>query len=360
MKIGLDLKFIENENIYSKFVLELVNKMIIKDQQNFYNIYVSKDLKIEKTSNTKIILWDKKNYNLSIKDDFLFSKKLKSDKNNLMVFFKIKKPIFFRWDYIVFIPTLKDIYYQNFDNFIQKYKFIFFIKNALKKANKIVCFDQNTKDELNERFNVKYESIFILPWFFLENKKLIGREDLTIDLKIVSNIKNDFFVYSCWSWIEKNLERLITIFKRLRDEEKNIDLVILCEQTSRNLDIRKMVLEYSLQERVHFLWEIEDNKKIIYYKNSLWVIFPSLYETFPFKLSDAIFFSKPIIASNNSNIKDVFKETIKYFSPISVSDMKKNIEEFLKKKFKPNYNSLLEKYNSKKSANKLIEIINKL
>ena len=359
MKIGLDLRFIEVWNIYSDFVLELVNNLISEDDKNFYNIYLSKEISIKKSKNIKVIIWNKKSNNFSIKNDFLFNKKLKSDKNNLIVFFEIKKPLFFKWNYIVFIPTLKDIYYQNFDNFIQKYKFLFFINNVLKNANKIVCFDQNTKDELNERFNIKEENVILLPGFFPENKKLIKKDTLKIDLKIANNIKNNFFIYSSGNWIEKNLERLITMFKRFRDEWKKIDLVILCEETSRNLDLRKIVLEQSLQENIHFLWEIEDKKKVVYYENSLWVIFPSLYETFPFKLTEAIFFSKPIIASNNDSIKNVFKENIKYFSPISVSDMKKNLEEFLKKKHKSNYESVLENHNSKKSAKKLIEIINK-
>ena len=157
-------------------------------------------------------------------------------------------------------------------------------------------------------------------------------------------------------WLEK-IKKNPKINLVLNEEVEEIDLVILCKEVSKNLYIRKIVIDNNLQKNIHFLWELEDKKKSIYYKNSLWIIFPSLYETFPFHLQEWIFFSKAIIASNSKNIKDIFGKNILYFSPISVNDMKEKIEIFLKKKNKLNYSDVFIKYNPENTVKKLVEII---
>jgi len=46
MKIGLDLRFL-SENLYSKFIIELVKNLIHTDTDDIYNIYLNNDIEIE-------------------------------------------------------------------------------------------------------------------------------------------------------------------------------------------------------------------------------------------------------------------------------------------------------------------------
>jgi len=359
MQIWLDLRFLKN-NLYSSFIINLVENLIIKDTKNKYIIYINtrkkQELLIEKILNkinceVKIIEID----NFSIKEQIHFLKILKKDKNNLMIFFNHFKPIFYRWDYYTFVLNLKDIYYWNFESSLNKYKYLYLLEKNLQKSQKIICFDENTKNELVERFNIREETINLIHWFFNSKSKIIEKE-IKIDIKTKYSIKNDYLLYSCWDGIEKNLEKLVQIYDKI---ENNIDLIILWEKISKNIFLRNKIVNLWLQDRIKFLSPIKESEKSLIYKQSIWVIFPSLYETFPFCLSDAIEYSVPILTSNIKSLEKIFWNSVKYFSPISKVDMIKQINNYIKNSDKiANYSELKNNLSKDKTTKELIDIIN--
>ena len=120
-----------------------------------------------------------------------------------------------------------------------------------------------------------------------------------------------------------------------------------------------MVLKYQIQDIVHFLGSPRLSEKKFLYKESLWVIFPSLYEPFPFKLTEPIYFKAPILASNLRKIENIFENKVCYFSPISVSSIYDAVEAFIKKPVKnpTTYSKILQKYNVKNTADQILELI---
>jgi hypothetical protein len=109
MKIGLDLRFI-NDDLYSKFVLELVKELTNINHKDNYTIYTNSHLpNISKTNNIEIKKVCIKNGTL--KEQFSFLKILKNDKNNIIIFFNHYKPVFYKQEYYILTSTLKDIYY---------------------------------------------------------------------------------------------------------------------------------------------------------------------------------------------------------------------------------------------------------
>jgi hypothetical protein len=98
----------------------------------------------------------------SIAEQIKFNTILKSDKNTVMVFFDHHKPLLYKGEYYTILSGLKDIFYQNFSNYFDKYKYLYLLENNLKNSKKILCLDENTKDELIERFNTTEEQITLL------------------------------------------------------------------------------------------------------------------------------------------------------------------------------------------------------
>jgi hypothetical protein len=153
---------------------------------------------------------------------------------------------------------------------------------------------------------------------------------------------------------------LISVFAKLRDEWENINIVFLWHNISTNLNLRLLILEHKMQKNIHFLWAISLKDKEYLYKESLWTIFPSLYEPFPFKLGEPLMFWSLIFASDIKSIKDIFWKKIIYFSPISVNSIFDTLMNFLKtvKKYKQiDYKDMLEQYNIIYTNSQLIEII---
>lgn len=356
MKIWIDLRFI-NDDIYSRFTLELVKNLIKKDSENFYIFYTNSFLEWLETKNSKVKnIWIS---NFSIKEQTTYLKILKDDKNDLMIFFNHFKPVFYVWEYYTFVPSLKEIYYSNFNNYFEKYSFLYLIEKNLKRSKKIICFDENTNNELIEKFNLKEENIKIIDWFFPCHKQYKNEIELKIDIKTKYDITNKYFIYSAWEWVEKNYEKVVLSIKRLIDEGFDIDLVFIWDEISKNINLRNLVIKLQIQKNIHFLWIIKPAEKVLFYKNSMWVIFPSLYEPFPFKLTSAVYFDTKIIASNIKSIKNIFWEKIKYFSPLSVNSMFENLRRFISEDKKDiDYSEINKNFNVENTTNKLIEIIN--
>ena len=356
MKIWLDLRFI-SDNLYSSYVLELVSWLIKNDSKNQFTIYCNQNLKWFNFTNCIIKnVWIK---NLSFIEQTTYNKILKTDKNNIMIFFNHYKPVLYKWIYFTLVDSLKDIYYNNFSNYIHKYTFLYLIEKNLKNASKLICFDKQTKSELIEKFNIKEEKIDFINWFFPNKDILTKIEYLQIDIKIKYNIKNPYYIYSWWEWLEKNYEKLINCFSRLKKNWKKIDLVILWKEISKNIPLRKLILEFNMQKNIHFISMIKQNEKILFYKNAVWTILPSFYEPFPFRLTEPLYYNTPIIASDLENIKNIFKDKIKYFSPISVNSIYEAIkEDLLDSDKKVYYNEIIKTITKEKAIAKLLDIIN--
>ncbi|MDD3794225.1 MAG: glycosyltransferase [Candidatus Gracilibacteria bacterium] len=361
MKIGIDLRFVTDE-LYSRFAIQLIKTFILQNKDNDYTIYVNNFIDELNTENCNIKKVNIRNGSLN--EQFELLKIFKKDENNLMIFFNNFKPINYKGEYITIISGLKDIYYMNFSSYIEKYKYLFLMNKNLKKSHKIVCLDQNTKNELIEKFDIKESNIYIINGFFPESEQIIkttnNLEEININIRTKYSINNDFLIYSGGDSIEKNYEKLVLVLKRIRENGHNIDLVFLGNNISTNINLRNIILENKMEKNIYFLGDVGLNHKKYLYEESLGVIFPSFYEPFPFRLSEPIYFNKNIISSDLKNIRNIFGDKLTYFSPISVNSIFENTKKYLEdQKYKKNqdYEEIKNKYTKENSAKDLLEII---
>ena len=235
--------------MYDCFCYESIEALA--QNKSEYSFVVYTDLPLEfNTKNicVEIVKYKKKSFS----EQFQFLKILLSAKHNLMIFFDAQMPLLYRGEYFLFINSLKEIYYQNFSSHFQKYISIFALEKAIKKAKKVLCFDQNTHDEIIERFNIIEKNIAIIPGFFPKMKKLQKSSEIPINIKAKHNIQNDFFIYSFGDGIEKNLDRLLKVMKNL-NKNHNLDLVILGDDVAKNISLRNKAIELEIQKHIHFL-----------------------------------------------------------------------------------------------------------
>jgi len=355
MLIWIDLRFLEN-NTYSHFAQDLVKSLIHSQSDTQFNIY---------TQNPNLFELDASNFHVkyvdiecgSIAEQIKFNSILKADKNTAMIFFDHNKPLLYKWEYYTILSGLKDIFYQNFSNYFTKYKYLYVLEKNLKHSKKILCFDENTKDELIERFNTTEEQISLLDWFFIENDFNNEDKDINLDIRSKFQIWEKYLIYSGWDGIEKNLDRLIHVFHRLHQENSPLDLVFLGWKIWKNIDLRHAVIENNLQKNIHFIDTVKPWEEKLIYQQSLGVIFPSLYESFPFRLSNPLLLSIPIISSKLPNIEHIFWNDISYFSPISTSSILEWIKWFTQTSKKVNYSQILGKNNIENTTKQIIEII---
>lgn len=362
MKIGIDLRFLW-DNLHSLFVSQLVEKFMEEKRWVEYTLYTNSNAFISIESSQNVRVKKVKIENNSLSEQISYNSILKKDKNDLMVFFNHHKPIFYKKDYIIFVLSLKDLYYTDFESSIERYKFQYLISKNIKNAKKLICLDTNTKQELIERFNIKETNISLVDGFFPKRQwedYEKASEELPISIPGKYNISWEYFIYSGGGSIEKNFEKLINVFERLiKKDKKNINLVFLGNEVGKHLNMRQMILEKNLNSFIHFIGSPEFHEKRVLYKHAKGVIFPSLYEPFPFRLSEPLYFWTKIYASNLKKIEAIFWEKIIYFSPISVISIYESIKTSLEKNINPkeDYSEIIQKYTVENTVTELLQII---
>jgi len=356
-KIWLDLRFLNINDNYSIFIASLLQELINNDKNNKYKLYLNDKAKMKFNSSIDVsYIWAQPG---TMKEQIEFFRILKKDNNNLMIFFNEKKPLFYKWKYILFLKDLKELHYKEEKSKVKGFIDDFFFDTSLKNASKVVCFDNQTKSELNEKLNIEEESISIIYPFF--QKKDTDIIEVISSVKTKYSINSEFLIYSWWFWNNKNLSKLINVFEKLNNKKINVSLVILDQDVTEDINFRKEVVDAWIVNKVFFIWNTTLEEKKAFYDESIWSIFPSLYESFPFKLTESINYNSPILASSIKQIKEIMWDEISYFSPVSTIDMMDAIETFvLNWKQETNYKNLFEKYNSKNTAKSLLELIEKV
>ncbi len=353
--IWLDLRFLNKNDYYSQFIYELIWDFIKVTPENFYNIYL--DLSFSNLNfweNTKNIFPLAK-YR-SISEQIYLTKLINKDKNDIVLFFKSNKPLIYKWKYIVFIPELSWFHFPWKENIFKKFWNNFLFKNTCKNAYKIVSFNKKTKSDINDQLNIPESKISILNPFFSKIDFSFKEEikNLTINLETKYNIKWDYFLYSSWIWTEKNLSRLLKVFEKIKKNNILLNLIILDEKTIKDVDFRKQVINTNMVDKIFFIWNIWEYEKDYFYKNSLAIIFPHLYNVFPFSLTKALNYNTSIVSSNLDNMKIIFWDKIDYFNPNNIEDMYNTL---IKIKKKTNDFSVIFKKNNIQKSLKDLEII---
>lgn len=350
--IWLDLRFIKKNNHYSQFIYELAIKLIKENTNTVFNIYLSKEFK-------KLYFWGNSINIISpikpgtVKDFLFFKKEIR--KEDYMIFFNHKIPYNIRNNYIAFIPELIDLHFPKSEWIINKMWVNFLFNNSCKKAKKIICFNKQVRNELNDKLNIHESNIEIIPAFF--NK--IKEEDINLlnfDIKTKYNIKWDYIIYDSWVWVEKNLDKLIELFKKIKKENIGINLLVLDDNTISNINFRKQVLQNWLNENIFFIWNVNSHEENYFYKNTLWVIFPFLYNVFPFYMDKALNYNSTIYSSDLEPIKKIMWNNVIYFNANNTLDIYKKITNNLKSI--NNYSEIFEVNNNENTYNKLSKIIN--
>jgi glycosyltransferase involved in cell wall biosynthesis len=352
MKIGLDLRFLKKWDYYSDFVLELIKNLVKKDQINEYILFTNINFSHlnlwEKTKNIIVNTWS------FYEEQIKFKKILDKYKLDNTIFFTYNKPLKYKCNYILFIPDLEEFHFSPRKNIIKKYFDNYLLSENSKNANKIICFNEKIKIEINDKLNIFEDNIYIITPFF--NIKEINENNFNLDLKTKYNIKNDYFLYYFWPKESSNLDRIIDIFEEIKKQKINLNLIILDNQTTQDINLRKKIIDKKLNNHIYFIWEVSKAEEYLFFKNSIWVLYPILYSIFPFSLSKAINYNSNIISSKLENIENIFKNTITYFNPTDINDMFNKITNYKKQK-NINYDFILESYNLEKTTSDLINII---
>ena len=195
-------------------------------------------------------------------------------------------------------------------------------KNALKNIDHVICSSRKTQIDLIKFYN------------FDEKKTTVIYQGTPIIEKDFTNKKFNFkfFLYVGSRKKYKNFKLVLKAFSLKKKIFKDYKLVCF---GSEKLDNEELKLIYNLKLDIKDIIIFSGNDKNLFnlYKNAEALIYPSLNEGFGFPPLEAMSLSCPVIASNNSAIKECVGDCGIYFDPLSEEDLINCIEKVINNNF---------------------------
>lgn len=376
MRIGIDARFFGTSGKgLGRYTQKLVEELEHIDHNNQYYIFLNKhnfDEYQPKNPNFYKVLANIPWY--SWQEQIIFPNILKKYKLDLVHFLHFNIPILYRRPYFVTIhdlilleyPTRKASRLNYLMYNIKNLAYKLVIMNAIHTAKKVIAISKYTQESIKKHFHIQDNKIaMIYEGVDLERFNPLNAKEF--NFKKFNLKKDKYILYVGNVYPHKNIDRLIDVFSNIK-QKQNIDtdlkLVLVGKKDYFFENIISQVKNLNLEKSVIFPGYVPDEELISLYENSLFYVFPSLYEGFGLPPLEAIALGAPIVISNATCLPEIFGEYIEYFDPKSKDDMEEVLYFFIRDKEKRElqktyHQIILNKYSWSDMAEKTKKLYNK-
>ncbi len=241
--------------------------------------------------------------------------------------------------------TLKEFYKQGL---YKKYKSMYFLIKSVLKSATVVIFNSDEQREIYEKYynlsSARTRTIFnVVP----EHK--FG---LLLQSYNLNNETRDKEIVFAGRFIKmKNVESLIKAFSRLTDPAFKL---LLIGEGPTEPELRKLVAECNLSERVTFMKPLSQLELYRRIANCYYVIIPSWTDVSPNQVYECLALDIPFLLTQETYLSINKKEFLK-INPASVDDIAEKMNLLLDPEQYNNFTQSLSKLRFKRSWNQVVQ-----
>jgi glycosyltransferase involved in cell wall biosynthesis len=178
--------------------------------------------------------------------------------------------------------------------------------SAARRAARVLTVSESSKRDILRFFDLDPAKITVIYNGIDERFSQPPAEDDVERVRTRYQLDRPFVLYAGNVKPHKNLERVIDAFHRVRraglDE---LRLVIIGDEISKHLGLRRAVHRHMLHKHVRFLGFVPDDTLAVLYRLAAVFVFPSLYEGFGLPPLEAMASGTPVVTSNVSSLPEV-------------------------------------------------------
>jgi glycosyltransferase involved in cell wall biosynthesis len=233
------------------------------------------------------------------------------------------------------IPTIHDLGYLDTPHqFTSKdfYQLKNWTQTSIRKAKHLTAVSQFTKSQIQKIYQIKPETITVIPNGVGEPLKISPDQE-----KIILNKFNlsgqKYFIYLGTLKPNKNIPFLVEAFSqfiKVKPDYSNFKLVIAGKKGWLFRQIFSTVLQHKLTKHVIFTNYIKDTEKWTLLSHAQSLIIPSTYEGFGIPSLEAMKVKTPVIASNIPAFKEVAQSAAIFVDPFNQKSLTQAMEDILK------------------------------
>lgn len=223
------------------------------------------------------------------------------------------------------INTIHDI---GFDRFPEAYKkrviwyHRFAVRRALKKCSQIITVSNFSKTELRELYGANSEKISVTHLGYNKNLFKHYAQDEIAEVLHKYKIDSPYIIYVGRIEKKKNIVRIIEVFKKVKFEFENLQLVMLGPTG----DAEKVVKNVEGVQRLDWV-ETIDMAKIL--AGAKVFVFPTLYEGFGIPILESFASGVPVLTSKGGAHEEVSGEAAVLVYPEKVEDIYMGLRKIL-------------------------------
>lgn len=222
------------------------------------------------------------------------------------------------------IPRVTTVYDMIYELFPQMFsvsdKTSDWKRKTFDRVDHIISISQSTKNDLVELFGIDEDKISVVHLgvdvtSFSDYKSSINKE-----------LERPFLLYVGGRGGYKNFSAVLSAMAASKQLKKDFDLVAFGGGAF-TMDEKALISSLGFTEKQVRQVGGNDDKLVELYHQATAFVYPSLYEGFGLPPLEAMACSCPVISSSTSSIPEVIGDAGEYFTPSSVDDIQRAIEE---------------------------------
>lgn len=230
------------------------------------------------------------------------------------------------------VITIHDMAHEYYPEAMSKRIYIYLkrLQQSAEKADLIIADSENTKKDILKFLGVSEKKVKVIYPGVDTIFRPINDTDVLDSVKKKYNLYERFILYLGAIQPRKNITTLIRAYNMLCKEHNfKHRLVIAGGVGWKNKDIRYLVEELGLQDKIIFTRYVPENDLPVIYNLADVFVFPSLYEGFGLPVLEAMACGTPVVTSNVSSLPEVAGDAVLLINPHSVEELADSIKRII-------------------------------
>lgn len=264
------------------------------------------------------------------------------------------------------VVTIHDAFHLAFYdtlNFMQKIYAKTILNQALSRSDIVLSVSNFSRNEIL-KYTKTDKNIFVVPNAIDEKRFNRHCDSNALEAAAIDySLPKDFVLFVGNVKPHKNLKNLLFALEKI-----DLNLVIVGKKDgfiTGDSIVSEIIRRKNLSDRIFFTGYVKDADIAAIYNLAKLFVFPSLYEGFGIPPLEAQACGCPVVCSDAASLPEVCRDSVLYFDPHNVEDIRSKIQvvlndENLQNKLRIKGLENIKRFGWERSAKQIIEIMEKL